>query len=224
MAYRWEDDIPTDGFGFRQGEDVRGFTIEERDLIVRAHTDDAFAEVKRIRDERRVREAKERERKQWPATRAGQLLKKLGECFAEYRECLMEDPRLQEKALEFDEVNQKIFNRMRTNIEQAHNSPRCRFQKPNGMTCRAPKVRGKKYCHMHIMLEEARPEKISLPSLGDANGIQAAIAKGAQAVVDGKLDQKQAGLLGYYLQLAVSNIGRVDFEEEREEQRSGDRA
>jgi hypothetical protein len=66
------------------------------------------------------------------------------------------------------------------------------------------------------MLEEARPEKLSLPSLGDANGIQAAIAKGAQAVVDGKLDQKQAGLLGYYLQLAVSNIGRVDFDEERE--------
>jgi hypothetical protein len=80
-------------------------------------------------------------------------------------------------------------------------------------------MRGKKYCHMHMMLEEARPEKISLPSLGDANGIQAAIARGAQAVVDGKLEQRRAGLLGYYLQLALSNVGRVDFEEEREEAR-----
>lgn len=220
MAYRWEDDIPTDGFGIRQGEDERGYSAEEREMLLHTHTSEGFAEINRIRDERRLREAKERERKAWPATRAGQLLKKLGECFAEYRECLLEDPKLQEKALEFDEVNQKIFNRMRTNIEQAHNSPRCRFQKPNGMTCRAPRVRGKKYCHMHIMLEEARPEKISLPSLGDANGIQAAIAKGAQAVVDGKLDQKQAGLLGYYLQLAVSNIGRVDFDEEQEGQRA----
>jgi hypothetical protein len=43
-----------------------------------------------------------------------------------------------------------------------------------------------------------------------------AIAKGAQAVVDGKLDYKQASILGYYLQLALSNVGRVDFKEEPE--------
>ena len=47
----------------------------------------------------------------------------------------------------------------------------------------------------------------------NANAIQAAIAKGAQAVVDGKLDQRQAGILGYYLQLALSNVKRVDFKE-----------
>ncbi len=70
---------------------------------------------------------------------------------------------------------------------------------------------------MHLMLEEARPERISLPSLGDANAIQAAIAKGAQALVDGKLEQKQASILGYYLQLALSNVSRLDFEEERED-------
>jgi hypothetical protein len=70
---------------------------------------------------------------------------------------------------------------------------------------------------MHQMMEEARPEKLKLPALSDANSIQAAIARGAQAVVDGKIEQKQGALLGYYLQLALSNIGRVDFEEEPEE-------
>ena len=77
----------------------------------------------------------------------------------------------------------------------------------------APRVRGKKYCHMHLMMEEARPEKISLPNLADAAGIHGAIAKGAQAVVDGKLDYKQASILGYYLQLALSNVGKVEVEE-----------
>jgi hypothetical protein len=123
---------------------------------------------------------------------------------------------LQEKALAFDEMNQKIFNKMRNSVERANNSPRCRFEKVNGQPCRAPRVRGKKYCHMHQTMEEARPEKISLPGLSDANAIQAAIAKGAQALVDGKLEQKQASILGYYLQLALSNVGRVDFEEERD--------
>jgi hypothetical protein len=195
------------------GENARGLTDKEERLW---HKSDAVAHrnaVIRMRDKRRAKATKEMERKAWPQSRAGQLLKQLGECFSAYRDCVAQDPQLQEKGLEFDEINQKIFDRMKTNMERAHNAPRCRYEKANGTTCRAPRVRGKKYCHMHLMLEEARPEKISLPSLGDANGIQAAIAKGAQAVVDGKLEQKQASILGYYLQLALSNVGRVDFED-----------
>jgi hypothetical protein len=210
-----------DHFGFREGENAVGFIQEESDLWYQAKTHDEREAVLRIRDARRLGEEQERQRKAWPATRAGQLLKHLGECFTAYRECVEQDPRLQEKALAFDEVNQKIFDRMKTNMERAHRAPRCQFEKANGTGCRAPRVRGKKYCHMHMILEDARPEKIKLPSLGDANAIQAAIAKGAQAVVDGKLEQKQASILGYYLQLALSNVGRVDFEEERENQQIG---
>jgi hypothetical protein len=197
-------------------EGLMGYTEEEMALYHQAKTTEDYRAIDRMRDERRAKTQKERERKAWPASRAGQLLKQLGECFEAYRECLAQDPRLQERALEFDEINQKIFNKMKTTMERAHSAPRCRYEKANGATCRAPRVRGKKYCHMHLMLEEARPEKISLPSLGDANGIQAAIAKGAQAVVDGKLEQKQASILGYYLQLALSNVGRVNFEEDWE--------
>ena len=211
---------PKDGFGMREGEDVLGLDEAERALWANAYTDPQRAVIAKQRDERRLREHQERERERerqtWPTSRAGQLLKKLGESFAEYKECLEQDPRLQEKALAFDEMNQKIFNRMRTTMERAHQAPRCRHPKAGGGTCRAPRVRGKKYCHMHEMLEAARPEKIDLPNLGDANAIHGAIAKGAQAVVDGKLDYKQASILGYYLQLALSNVGRVNFEEERE--------
>jgi hypothetical protein len=209
---------PKDGFGIRDGEDVLGLDEEERDLWENAYTDPQRAVIAKQRDARRLKEHQEREaereRQEWTTSRAAQLLKKLGECFAEYRECLEHDPRLQEKAMAFDEMNQKIFNRMKTNIERAHNAPRCRYPKGNGATCRAPRVRGQKFCHMHLMLEAARPEKIRLPNLADANGIHGAIAQGAQAVVDGKLEHKQASILGYYLQLALSNVGRVNFEEE----------
>jgi len=205
---------PKDDFGYREGEDLLGLDEEERALWDQARSEGDRWAIMQQRDKRRLKEHEELERKAWPKSRPGQLLKKLGECFAEYRECLEHDPRLQEKALAFDEMNQKIFNRMKTTMERAHNAPRCRHAKAGGGTCRAPRVRGKKFCHMHEMLEEARPEKISLPNLSDANAIHAAIAKGAQAVVDGKLDYKRASILGYYLQLALSNIGRVDFEEE----------
>jgi hypothetical protein len=202
-----------DDFGYREGEDARGFTEEERALWPIAGTDAERETVMQQRDERRLREHRERDRQAWKTTRAGQLLKQLGECFEAYRLCLMEDPGLQEKALEFDEINQKIFNKMKTTLVRANGAPRYQYPKGNGEMCRAPRVRGKKYCHVHWMLEEARPEKIRLPNLADAAGIHGAIAKGAQAVVDGKLDYKQASILGYYLQLALSNVGKVDFEE-----------
>jgi hypothetical protein len=208
----------TDGFGFREGENSLGMDAEEQEMwkVARGRYPETL-EVLERRDARRLREhnerEKERQKQAWARTEAGQLLKKLGECFAEYRDCVEKEPELEQKGLEYDAINQKIFNKMKSTIERANNAPRCRYEKPDGRGCRAPRVRGKKYCHMHLMLEEARPEKIKLPSLGDANAIQAAIAKGAQAVVDGKLDQRQAGVLGYYLQLALSNIKHVDFEE-----------
>ena len=202
-----------DEFGFREGEDAGGFTEEERELWDKAKSMDEREALMQQRDERRLLEQRELERQEWGTTRPGQLLQRLGECFEAYRQCVTEDPGLQEKALEFDEVNQKIFNKMKSTIDRANKAPRCQYPKGNGETCRAPRVRGKKFCHMHLMMEEARPEKIRLPNLADAAGIHGAIAKGAQAVVDGKIDYKQASILGYYLQLALSNVGKVDFEE-----------
>jgi len=207
----------TDDFGFREGEDSLGMDKEEQSLWRKAKDHNTHVEIMERRDARRLREnnerEKERETQEWSRSEAGQLLRKLGECFAEYRNCVAKEPELEQKGLEYDAINQKIFNKMKSTIARANSAPRCRYEKPDGRGCRAPRVRGKKFCQMHLMLEEARPEKIKLPSLGDANAIQAAIAKGAQAVVDGKLDQRQAGILGYYLQLALSNVKRLDFEE-----------
>jgi hypothetical protein len=211
---------PTDDFGFREGEDSLGMDKEEQSLWRKAKDHNAHVEIMERRDARRLREhnerEKERETQEWSRSEAGQLLKKLGECFAEYRNCVAKEPELEQKGLEYDAINQKIFNKMKSTIARANSAPRCRYEKPDGRGCRAPRVRGKKFCHMHLMLEEARPEKIKLPNLGDAHAIHAAIAKGAQAVVDGKLDYKQASILGYYLQLALSNVGRLDFDEEPE--------
>jgi hypothetical protein len=208
----------TDGFGYREGENSLGMDAEEQELWRQAGgTYPDTLEVLQRRDARRLREhneqEKEREKQAWARTEAGQLLKKLGECFAEYRDCVAKEPELEQKGLEYDAMNQKIFNKMKSTIDRANNAPRCQYPKGNGVTCRAPRVRGKKFCHMHLMMEEARPEKIRLPNLADAAGIHGAIAKGAQAVVDGKLDYKQASILGYYLQLALTNVKRLDFEE-----------
>ena len=70
VAYGVRDD-----FGYREGEDVRGFTEEENKLWSNVQSMEEREAVMRKRDERRLREHKERERHAWGRTPAGQLLK-----------------------------------------------------------------------------------------------------------------------------------------------------
>jgi hypothetical protein len=195
--------------------DDKEHTMEEYNEYVRREEEKKRILQQQEQEARRAAQLPERKR-QWAATKAGKLLKQLGEIFEAYREMVENDPRIAELGLELDEVNQKIFDRMRTRIERAQMAPRCQKMKADGEYCRAPRVRGKKYCHMHLALEDARPRKIGLPTLEDPNGIQVAIQKGAQGLLDGTLERKDAGLLAYYLQLAVSNVNRVNFEPEQE--------
>jgi hypothetical protein len=73
---------PKDGFGPMPGEDALGLNEEERALWAEAYTDPDRSVIQRQRDVRRLREHQEREREKarhaWPASKAGQLLKKLG--------------------------------------------------------------------------------------------------------------------------------------------------
>jgi hypothetical protein len=194
-------------------EDRDGFTAEERRMYPNLSD---YASMWEARNARRDREAKARRRRAWVGSDAGRSLKRLGQAFLEYKACLEKNPKTAAAASEFDEANQRLFDligdRMRSHIEKAQNAPRCARIMAGGRRCRAPRVRGQKYCHMHQAMDETRPQKISLPSLDDANGIQLAIAKSAQALVDGTLDQKQASLLACYLRLAASNVDRLDFE------------
>ena len=66
-------------------------------------------------------------------------------------------------------------------------------------------------------MEAARPTKFNLPALEDANSIQVALTKTAQGLVDGTLEEKVATKLAYVLQMAMSNVGNVNFEPEEEE-------
>jgi hypothetical protein len=112
------------------------------------------------------------------------------------------------KALEFDEVNQKIVNKVKRTIDWANSAPRCQYPKGIGELCRAPRVRGRKYCHLHLMLEEALSGEDQAAEPGGC--VWYPWRAGG---VDGKLDYTQASILGYYLQLALSNVGKVDVQE-----------
>ena len=195
-----------------------GYTDEEWEIYRQAKTTEDYRAVDKIRDERRRREAEEELKEQWPSTEAARLFTQLGETFTACQKMLKQNPEIEAAAKLADSERHDVFTMLRDNLEKANRAPRCDYPKSGGKPCRAPKVRGQKYCCMHLAMEAARPTKFSLPALDDANSIQVALNKTAQGLVDGTLDEKLATKLAYVLQVAMNNVDKVDFEPEEEEE------
>ena len=99
----------------------------------------------------------------------------------------------------------------RKNLEKAQRAARCQHIHANGEQCGAPKVRGKKLCHMHERMEQTKAERLDLGPMEDPDSIQMGIQKLQAAIIDGKLDAKQIGQLAYTIQLAAWNVMRTSM-------------
>jgi hypothetical protein len=200
-------------------ENHNGFTEEEQRLWYETvRTGEDMKRMFDMQGERRRREAEEELKEQWPSTEAARLFTQLGETFTACQKMLEQNPAIGAAAKLADGERHDVFTMLRDNLEKANRAPRCEYPRSGGQPCRAPKVRGQKYCNMHLAMEAARPTKFNLPALDDANSIQVALNKTAQGLVDGTLNEKVATKLAYVLQVAMTNVDKVDFEPEEEEE------
>jgi len=96
---------------------------------------------------------------------------------------------------------------------------RCQHIKVNGTQCGSPALRETKYCYYHVRYHwpelEALPNKSEwrqLPTLEDANSIQASLANVMERLVMQEVDHKTAALMLYALQTASMNLKRTSLE------------
>ena len=108
-------------------------------------------------------------------------------------------------------------------------APRCRHIKVNGTQCGSPALRGKDFCFYHKQNrpinvdcyynpEEYATGEIALPVFEDAHSIQTVIRQVVQMVLQKRLERKTASLLLYALQIASSNLKRMELEKPQPEQ------
>jgi hypothetical protein len=105
---------------------------------------------------------------------------------------------------------------------------RCRHIKVNGTQCGSPALRSKIFCfyhHKHRPLPvecysdiEYATGEINLPFFEDAHSIQAVIREVVQMVLQKRIERKTASLLLYALQIASSNLKRMELEKPQPEQ------
>jgi hypothetical protein len=106
---------------------------------------------------------------------------------------------------------------------------RCRHIKVSGTQCGSPALRNKNFCFYHhqnrpiiadcyYKPDEYSTGDITLPPFEDAHSIQAVIRQVMQMVLQKRLEQKTAGLMLYALQIASSNLKRMEQETPQPEQ------
>ena len=108
---------------------------------------------------------------------------------------------------------------------QTYAAKRCQHIKVNGTQCGSPALRKERFCYYHqqnrpIEVEFYGEEKyamgeILLPVFEDANSIQVVLRQVTQMLLQKRLDPKTAGLVLYALQIASSNLKRMDAEKAR---------
>ena len=106
---------------------------------------------------------------------------------------------------------------------------RCRHIKVSGTQCGSPALRNKNFCFYHQQNrpiiadcyynpEEYSTGEIVLPPFEDAHSIQTVIRQVVQMVLQKRLERKTASLMLYALQIASSNLKRMEHEKPQPEQ------
>ena len=101
-------------------------------------------------------------------------------------------------------------------LVQANQAPRCGYVKSHGGPCRGAAVRGREMCRFHNIAHNTAAYDYQVPLLEDAASIQFGFMQVIRALQDKVYDTKTCGLMLYALQLASSNLRRMNEESERE--------
>jgi hypothetical protein len=162
-------------------------------------------------------------KRNWLTQDVGRVCADLYKKFQEYKELMKSDPYRQGRGdgrpmdfpehmlfaatlVEYEKARAEQAEIARTNLEKARLAERCEHTYLDGQRCGSPKMKGKRLCFMHRRLEQVESEKFDLGLLEDSDSIQVAIKKLLAAIIDGKVDGKQAGYISNLLSIAAWNV------------------
>jgi hypothetical protein len=114
-------------------------------------------------------------------------------------------------------------------MSSSSTAPRCCHVKVNGTQCGSPAQRNERFCYFHrhcppITIEYKHrvcnysTAEVILPAFEDAYSIQLTLRQVTELIMCGRMDSDRAGLILYALQIASSNLKRMELEKPQPEQ------
>jgi hypothetical protein len=142
----------------------------------------------------------------------GRLIHELGEKFTECDRHIEAHPSSPYGVKgDVQEREHEIYEKLRRSLGAADRAPRCEKVREDGTVCGSPKMKGYRYCYAHERMLQTQSQKLELPALEDANGIQMAIMRVQKALIDDEISEKKARLLLYSIHLASVNLKHTTF-------------
>jgi len=103
------------------------------------------------------------------------------------------------------------------------NAPICKHIKTNGTQCGSPALQDNEFCFFHQqcrtvtfnyrgMYHDYTPSELHLPAFEDMHSMQFALRQVTELILRHKINDKEAGLVLYALQIASSNLKRLERE------------
>jgi hypothetical protein len=150
--------------------------------------------------------------------RAEALALKLAHTYEELTRLLERNPAVKRQITEGEAKEDKVYQKLKQRLKLADMTPRCRWVRQDGTSCRSPQMKQHIYCFAHRQMAEARTLMLMLPAAEDANAIQVGLMRIQKALIEDTISTKKAGLLLYSMQLALTNVGQTTFGQAKDEE------
>jgi hypothetical protein len=160
----------------------------------------------------------ELEEQQQVNERAEALALKLAQTYEELTRLLERNPGVKRQITEGEAKEDKVYQKLKQRLKLADMTPRCRWVRQDGTSCRSPQMKQHIYCFAHKQMAEARTLMLMLPAAEDANAIQVGLMRIQKALIEDTISTKKAGLLLYSMQLALTNVGQTTFGQAKDEE------
>ncbi len=94
-------------------------------------------------------------------------------------------------------------------LEKAGRAPRCEYVYTDGRGCRAPQVKGERWCHGHAKTMSYRPEKLELLPMEDEQAVMVNLHRVTKSLLSGRIAEKMARLMLWSVAIGAPGAGRI---------------
>ncbi|HET9184382.1 MAG TPA: hypothetical protein VFP59_19850 [Candidatus Angelobacter sp.] len=105
-------------------------------------------------------------------------------------------------------------------LKKAGRAPRCEYVYTDGRGCRAPQVKGERWCHGHAKAMSYRPEKLEMELMEDEQAVMVNLYRVTRSLLAGTISEKTAGLMLWSVAIGMPGAKKVSRELTRMKQKA----
>src|SRR6185437_15575136 len=94
-------------------------------------------------------------------------------------------------------------------LKKAGRAPRCEYLYTDGRGCRAPQVKGERWCHGQAKMMSYRPEKLELEPMEDERAVMVNLYRVTKSLLAGRISEKTAGLMLWSVAIGMPGARRL---------------